>query len=151
MIARLTARVRTSPTYFPEDHFVSTNRFRQQGIDTAALNLLGDKTSADEDSDEQTEYGRGTQSHILHDLDILSGRELTDEVGCRNHEHSEQDEVVKYLVSNRFSERVDSDSCNDSHTILTARHHAGGRGPPRGAVRDSPDQQRTPRGSPDVA
>src|SRR5262249_12714453 len=88
---------------------VAMNGLRQQTVDAAALDLLGDERNPDEHGDEQPEERRRRQPQVLDDLDVLSCRQLPDQVRSADEQDGEQHEVVEHLVADRLAKPVDGD------------------------------------------
>ena len=61
--------------------------------------------------------GRG-EAEILDDLDVLTGRQLPEQVRRRDQQDREQHEVVRHAVADRLPEDADGDAANGAHAHL---------------------------------
>src|SRR5262245_55580914 len=110
------------------------DRLRQQAVDAPPLDLFGHETDPDEHRNEQPEDRGGREAEVLDDLHVLARSELSKQVGRTNQQQCEQDEIVKNLVANRFTEDVDRNRDGGAHLGTAVSRSSGVSIPIRAAL-----------------
>ena len=97
------------------DDFVPANRLGQEIVDAPPLDFLEHQSDPNEYGDEEPENGHGRQSEVLDDLQVLPGRQLTEDQRRAHQQNGERDQVVEHFVADRFAEAVDRDPAERGH------------------------------------
>ena len=128
--ARLTTQRPDQPEVLAEDEFVTAHRLGQDRVDAAPIDLPRDQADADEDRDEQADQRHRRQAEVLDDLQVLTRRELSDQIGDRHQQHGKRDDAVEDLVAHRVPEDVQGHERRSCASV--ERRAAGSAGRARG-------------------
>ena len=118
------------PRVFAEHELLTADGLGEERVNAPALDLLRNQPDADEDRDEETKEGGGSQPQVLDDLDVLPRRQLSEKKRRRHQEDGKEHEVVGHTVPDRLAEDAERDATNRAHVTPPARRAWPTRPPP---------------------
>src|SRR5436305_745289 len=94
---------------FSEDEFPSSHRAGKHRVKRLLLDLFGDQTDADENSDHHPEDGDGRQPEIHQDNALESDGYLAKERSTTDKQQRKENEIVEDAIADGFAKSVVSD------------------------------------------
>src|SRR5439155_9051354 len=111
---------------FPKQIFETRDRFGENGVNRAVLDVLGNKSCGGNDCQQRSEDRHRAKRNIFQNLKFLLKSELRHEHGAADQKQCENEQDIKNFQARQLCQRVDCDRENSRERKSTMSRQGGG-------------------------